>query len=69
MPKTSLIRSRATRSLCLTAVVLGASAGMSACNLVYKLPIQQGNIVAADDAQKLRAGMTPEQVEFVMDLP
>lgn len=37
---------------------------LSAC--VYKLDIQQGNILAQKDIDKLRAGLTRSQVVFVL---
>ncbi len=37
---------------------------LSAC--VYKLDIQQGNILAQKDIDKLRAGLTKSQVVFVL---
>ncbi|WP_036537415.1 outer membrane protein assembly factor BamE [Oceanobacter kriegii] len=36
---------------------------------VYKLDVQQGNIVTQDMLDKLQPGMTQDQVEFVMGTP
>ncbi|ASP37269.1 cell envelope protein SmpA [Bacterioplanes sanyensis] len=57
------------RALILT-VSLGI-ATLSGCAFpgVYKLNIQQGNIVTADMLQQLEPGMTQRQVVFVMGTP
>jgi outer membrane protein assembly factor BamE len=36
---------------------------------VYKMPIQQGNIVSKDMLDQLRLGMTKDQVRFVLGTP
>lgn len=45
--------------------------GISACSFpnVYKINVQQGNIVTEDMLGKLRAGMTKSQVHFVLGTP
>lgn len=43
--------------------------GLSACQLVYKLPTRQGNVIDQSDLDKLKPGMTREQVRFVMGTP
>lgn len=57
------------RALILT-VSLGI-ATLSGCAFpgVYKLNVQQGNIVTADMLQQLEPGMTPRQVIYVMGTP
>lgn len=40
---------------------------LSAC--VYRIDIQQGNILAQKDIDKLRPGLTKEQVIFVLGSP
>jgi outer membrane protein assembly factor BamE len=43
---------------------------LSACSMqVYKLKIQQGNIVTPDMLEQLKPGMTKNQVAFVMGNP
>jgi len=44
---------------------------MSACTFpsVYKINVQQGNIVTEDMLSKLRPGMTKSQVHFVLGTP
>lgn len=36
---------------------------------VYKIPIEQGNIVTQDMVDELKPGMSREQVEFIMGTP
>ena len=46
---------------------------VSSCSLldpiVYKLPIQQGNIIDQEQVDKLRLDMSKEQVSFVLGTP
>ena len=42
---------------------------LSGCSLVYRIDIPQGNYVEQKQVDKLRQGMTREQVEFVMGSP
>lgn len=44
---------------------------ISACSVpqVYKLTVQQGNIVTQDMLDQLKVGMTPRQVAYVMGTP
>ena len=42
---------------------------LSGCLSVYKVEIQQGNVVTQEMIDKLRPGMTPSQVRFVMGTP
>ncbi len=37
--------------------------------LVYRIPIQQGNIIDQEQVDKLQLGMTKEQVAFVLGTP
>jgi len=39
---------------------------LSACELVYKLPTRQGNVIEQKELDKLAIGMTREQVRFVL---
>lgn len=50
------------------ASLLALSAGCSVPG-VYKLDIQQGNIVTQDMVDQLRPGMTARQVRFIMGTP
>ena len=44
---------------------------ISACSVpqVYKLTVQQGNIVTQDMLDELKEGMTPRQVAYIMGTP
>lgn len=53
------------RVLLLTLLLLG----LSGCQLIYKLPTRQGNVLEQKDLDKLKPGMTREQVKFVMGTP
>lgn len=51
----------------LIALTLIASIGLTGCSSwVYKYDIPQGNYLDQDDVNKLRKGMSKEQVEFVL---
>jgi outer membrane protein assembly factor BamE len=43
--------------------------GLSGCQIIYKLPTRQGNVIEQRDLNKLKPGMTREQVKFVMGTP
>lgn len=53
------------RVLLLSLVVLT----LSGCQLIYKLPTRQGNVLEQTELDKLKPGMTREQVKFVMGTP
>jgi len=54
--------------LALAALIsLGGCSSLS--NLVYKIDIPQGNYLEQDQVDKLRVGMTPEQVQYVLGSP
>jgi len=55
-----------TRTLILALVVTCSS---SACNLIYKQNIQQGNALEQDDIDELYVGMNKRQVLFVLGTP
>lgn len=63
--------------LFLTGLTLAGLAGLSACSSiprphipgVYKIDIQQGNIITQDMVDQLRPGMTESQVKFIMGTP
>jgi outer membrane protein assembly factor BamE len=42
---------------------------LSGCLSVYKLEIQQGNVITQEMIDKLKPGMTPSQVRYVMGTP
>lgn len=43
--------------------------GLSGCQIIYKLPTRQGNVLEQKELNKLKPGMTREQVRFVMGTP
>ncbi|MBK8283466.1 MAG: outer membrane protein assembly factor BamE [Ahniella sp.] len=52
------------RILCLFLVL-----GLSACGVVYKMDIRQGNLIDQEMVDQLKPGMTKRQVELVMGTP
>lgn len=42
---------------------------LAGCELVYKLPTRQGNVIEQRDLDKLALGMTREQVRFLLGTP
>jgi outer membrane protein assembly factor BamE len=42
---------------------------LSACQLLYRLPTRQGNLLDQRDLKKLEVGMSREQVKFVLGAP
>lgn len=51
-------------------IVLALSVFTSACaDWIYRIDIPQGNFLDDNSVQKLRIGMTKEQVEFVLGRP
>jgi outer membrane protein assembly factor BamE (lipoprotein component of BamABCDE complex) len=42
---------------------------LSACELVYKLPTRQGNVIEQKELDQLKLGMTRDQVRFVLGTP
>ena len=53
------------RILMLSLLVLS----LSACQLLYRLPTRQGNLLDQRDLAKLEIGMTREQVKFLLGAP
>lgn len=50
----------------LTIILIGLLAG---CTLIYKPDIEQGNILTPEMLEKVKTGMTREQVRFVLGSP
>jgi outer membrane protein assembly factor BamE len=42
---------------------------LAGCELVYKLPTRQGNVIEQKELDTLKVGMTREQVKFVLGTP
>jgi outer membrane protein assembly factor BamE len=60
--------SKIMRNLLLPALIMMVTA-LSACLSVYKVEIQQGNVVTQEMIDKLKPGMTRSQVRFVLGTP
>lgn len=43
--------------------------GLGACQLIYKLPTRQGNVIEQKQLDKLEPGMTRDQVRFLLGTP
>lgn len=54
-----------------TALLLVLALLCSSCSLprVYRLTVQQGNVITQEMVDALKPGMTPEQVAFIMGEP
>lgn len=56
-----------------TACMLCCMAALSGCEkgllTIYKIDVQQGNALKAEDVEKIRLGMNREQVLFVLGSP
>lgn len=52
-------------------VALGLAVAVSSCALprVYKVTIQQGNVITQKMVDDIKPGMTPEQVAYIMGEP
>lgn len=60
---------RSKLNIALLATTLLFASGCSYFPGVYKIDIQQGNVVTQDMIDQLRPGMTKRQVQFVMGTP
>ncbi|MDD3762525.1 MAG: outer membrane protein assembly factor BamE [Nevskiales bacterium] len=49
--------------------VLTLSALLAGCNIVYRLPTRQGNVIEQKQLDQLRTGLTREQVVYLMGTP
>jgi outer membrane protein assembly factor BamE len=68
MRKSHLIRTLASISVIIGAVALNACSWFQFPG-VYKLTIQQGNIITQEMVDQLKPGMTKRQVNFVLGTP
>ena len=53
----------------LLTIALGISLTLSGCIKPYQPPIEQGNRITTPDANKVHAGMTPNQVTAALGQP
>ncbi len=60
-----------SRSIARLLLPVALSAGLAACSFpgVYKLDVQQGNIVTQDMVNQLKPGMSKRQVRYIMGTP
>lgn len=49
--------------------VLLCAALLGGCGLIYKLPTRQGNVIEQKQLDKLKTGMTQEQVTYLLGTP
>ena len=42
---------------------------LTACDIIYKLPTRQGNVIEQKDLDQLKIGMTRSQVRYVLGTP
>jgi len=53
--------------ICITSLLfIGLS--LSACS-IYEIDIQQGNVLDQEDVDKLKIGMTKQQIQFILGSP
>jgi len=50
-------------------LIILAAFSLSACQLIYKLPTRQGNVIEQKQLDQLKVGMTREQVKFLLGTP
>lgn len=46
-----------------------ASLFLSGCGLLYRVEVQQGNVITREMLSQLRAGMSKEKIRFIMGSP
>lgn len=51
------------------AVLIAVVLSLSACELVYKLPTRQGNVLEQKELDALQLGMSRDQVKFLLGTP
>lgn len=50
-------------------LVLACASLLAACQIVYKLPTRQGNVIEQKQLDQLQVGLTREQVTYLMGTP
>lgn len=63
------IRPTKTMTIRLITIAFTALVSLSACNLIYKQNVQQGNALEQEDLDELYIGMNRRQVLFVLGTP
>jgi outer membrane protein assembly factor BamE len=54
--------------LCFSSVLVAAGCSLPS-SWVYKIDVQQGNVITQDMVDKLKAGMDPQQVRAILGTP
>ena len=67
MRSTSLTSSRSLRSWIRALALLVGSLCLCAC--IYKIDVQQGNLLKDSDIERVQVGMTRSQVQFLLGTP
>ncbi|MEC9363711.1 MAG: outer membrane protein assembly factor BamE, partial [Pseudomonadota bacterium] len=49
--------------------LLVCACALAGCQIIYKLPTRQGNVIEQKQLDQLQTGMTREQVLFLMGTP
>ncbi len=52
-----------------TAAVVAAALIVGGCGIIYVPDVQQGNMIKAENIARIKKGMTPQQVRFVLGTP
>ncbi|MBS0589418.1 MAG: outer membrane protein assembly factor BamE [Proteobacteria bacterium] len=65
LARPNLVRNKLSRIVALAAFTLG----LGACNPIYQLDIQQGNLFSKTQVESLKPGMTKRQVMLTMGSP
>ncbi len=42
---------------------------LTACSIIYRPDMQQGNLITPDMVSQLRIGMTPQEVRYILGTP
>lgn len=50
-------------------LIAAATLGLAACQIVYKLPTRQGNVIENKQLDQVKPGMTRDQVSYLMGTP
>lgn len=53
----------------LAATVMAAALFLAGCGIIYIPDVQQGNMIKAENIARIKKGMTPQQVRFVLGTP
>jgi outer membrane protein assembly factor BamE len=57
------------RPILICSLLLASLLGLGGCEIVYKLPTRQGNVIEQKQLDQLQVGMTRDQVKFLLGTP